>query len=52
MSLIPVSNSSAYSKAKGINENVDKTSHIEYKDVLVNKKCLRHSMNRVQSESH
>ena len=27
-------------------------SHNEYKDVLLNKKCLRHSMNRIQSKDH
>ena len=27
-------------------------SHHEYKDVLLNKKCLRHSMNRIQSKDH
>ena len=32
-------------KAMGVNENVEKITHIEYKDVLLNKKCLRHSMN-------
>ena len=25
-------------------------SHNEYKDVLLNKKCLRHSMNRIHSK--
>ena len=27
-------------------------SHSEYKDVFLNKKCLRHSMNRIQSKDH
>ena len=27
-------------------------SHNEYKDVSLNKKCLRHSMNRIQSKDH
>ena len=27
-------------------------SHCKYKDVLLNKKCLRHSMNRIQSKDH
>ena len=27
-------------------------SHNEYKDVLLNKICLRHSMNRIQSKDH
>ena len=26
--------------------------HSEYKDVFLNKKCLRHSMNRIQSKDH
>ena len=26
--------------------------HNEYKDVLLNKKCLRHSMNTIQSKDH
>ena len=40
-------------KGKGVNRNVVATkSHNEYKDVLLNKKCLRHSMNRIQSKHH
>ena len=40
-------------KGKGMNRNVVVTkSHNEYKDVLLNKKCLRHSMNRIQSKHH
>ena len=27
-------------------------SHNEYKDVSLNKKCLRHSMNRIQSKNY
>ena len=27
-------------------------SHNEYKDVLLNNKCLRHSINRIQSNDH
>ena len=27
-------------------------SHNEYKDVLLNNKCLRHSINRIQSKDH
>ena len=27
-------------------------SHSEYKGVLLNKKCLRHSVNRIQSKNH
>ena len=29
-----------------------KVSQNEYKDVLLNKKCLRHLMNRIQSKNH
>ena len=40
-------------KAKGVNKNVVATiSHNEYKDVLLNKKYTRHSMNRIQSKDH
>ena len=40
-------------KAKGINKNVAaKISHNEYKDVLLNEKCLRYSINRIQGKSH
>ena len=45
--------SSKHKKAKGVNRNVVVTiSHNEYKDVLLNNKCLRHSMNRFQSKDH
>ena len=38
-------------KAKYVNKNLVATiSHSEYKCVLLNKKCLRHSMNRIQSK--
>ena len=40
-------------KAKGVNKNVVAViSHSEYKDVLLNNKCIRHSMNRIQSKDH
>ena len=42
-----------HKKAKGVNKNVLATiSYNEYKDILLNKKCLRHSMNRIQSKDH
>ena len=42
-----------HKKVKGVNKNVFTTiSHNEYKDVLLNKKCMRHSMNRIQSRDH
>ena len=40
-----------HKKAKGISKNVVAAiSHNEYKDALLNKKCLRHSMNRIESK--
>ena len=36
-----------------MNRNIVATiSHNEYKDVLLNKKCLRCLMNRIQSKDH
>ena len=36
-----------------MNKNVVTTiSPNEYKDVLLNNKCLRHSMNRIQTKDH
>ena len=44
---------SEHKKAKSVNENVVATvSHNEYKDFLLNKKYLRHSMNSIQSKDH
>ena len=44
---------SEHKKTKGVNKNVVAAiSHNEYKDVLLNKKCLRHSMNGIQSKDH
>ena len=40
-------------KVKVINKNAVATiSHNEYKDVLLNKKCLRHSMYRIPVKHH
>ena len=48
-----VNDHSEHEKIKGVNRNVVATiSHNEYKDVLLNKKCLRYSMNRIQSKNH
>ena len=48
-----VDNNSEHKKEKGVNKNVVGTiSHNKYKDVLLDKKCLRHSMNRIQSKDH
>ena len=36
-----------------MNKNVVATTgHNEYKDVLLNNKCIRHSINRIQSKDH
>ena len=43
---------SEHKKAKGMNRNVVATiNHDEFEDVLLNK-CIRHSMNRIQSKDH
>ena len=48
-----VDDNSEHEKAKVVNRNAVATiRHNEYKDVLLNKKCLRHSMNRIQSKDH
>ena len=48
-----VDDSSEHKKAKGVKKNVVATiSHNEYKNVLLNKKCLRNSMNTIQSKDH
>ena len=53
MYLYLVDGNSKHKKAKGVNKNVVATiSHNEYRDVLLNMKCLWHSMNRVQSKDH
>ena len=53
MYLYLVDDNSEHKKAKGVNKDVVATiSHNEYKDILLNKKCLRYSMNRIQSKDH
>ena len=48
-----VDNNSEHKKAKGVNRNVCATiSYNKYKDVLLNNKYLRHSINRIQSKDH
>ena len=48
-----VGDSSEHKKAKGGSRNVAATvSHNEYKDILLNNKSLRYSMNRIQSKDH
>ena len=46
--------SNEHKKAKSVNNrNVVATiGHIKFKDVLLENKCLRHSMNRIQSKDH
>ena len=48
-----IDDNSEHKKAKGVNSNVVATiSYNEYKDLLSNKKYLRHSMNMIQSKNH
>ena len=48
-----VNDNSEHKKAKGVNTNVIATiCHNEHKNVLLNKKCLRNSMKRIQSKDH
>ena len=50
---ILVWNSSKHRKAKNMSKNVVETiNHSEYKNVLLNNKCLRHVANRIQSKDH
>ena len=42
-----------HKKAKDVNKNVVATiGHNEYEDVLLKNKCLRHSINRIESRDH
>ena len=44
-----IDDSSKHKQAKGVNRNVVATvGHIEYQDVLLNHKCLKHSTNRIR----
>ena len=53
MSSYLVDDNSEHKKAKGVRENiVPIKSNKEYKDVLLNKRSLRHSMSRIQSKDH
>ena len=48
-----VNDNSEHKKAKGVNRNVVVAiTHNDYINVLLNKKCLRHSMSRIQSKGH
>ena len=53
MYFVLVDDGSEYKKAKGVNKNVAATiSHNECKDVLLNDKCMRHSMNKIERKDH
>ena len=44
---------SEHKKAEGTNKNVvSTTTYNDYKNVLLNNKCIRHSTNRIQSKDH
>ena len=44
---------SEHKKSKGVDKNViEAKSTNEYKDLFLNNKCVRNSMNRIQSEYH
>ena len=48
-----VDDSIEHKKGKDMNKNIVATiHHNEYKDNLLNDKCLRHLMNRIQSKNH
>ena len=48
-----VDDNSEHKRAKGVNRNAIVTiSHSDYKDVFLNNKCLKHSVNRIQSKDH
>ena len=53
MYLFLVNDNSKHKLVKGVNKNVVATIiHGEYKDVLLNNKCLRDSMNGIQNKEH
>ena len=42
-----------HKKAEDVNKNVVTTvNHNEHEGVFLNKKCIRHSMNRIQTKDH
>ena len=52
MNSFPVDDSSEHKKAKSVNKNVAAIiRHNEFNDVLLNDKCLKHSMNKIQSKN-
>ena len=53
MYLFFIEDNRKHKKAASVNKNVAATiSHNEYKNVLLNNKCLRHLMKRIQSKDH
>ena len=48
-----VDDTSEHKNGKGVNKNVVATiNYNEFKDVSLNKRCFKHSMNRIQSKDH
>ena len=48
-----VNDNNEHKEEKGVNRNdFARISHVEYKDVLLKKKWLRYSLNRVESKSY
>ena len=48
-----VDDNGEHKKAQDVDKNVvAKISHNEYRDFFLNKKCLRHSVNSIQSKDH
>ena len=48
-----VDDNGEHKKAQDVDKNVvAKISHNEYRDFFLNKKCLRHSVNGIQSKDH
>ena len=53
MYLFLVDDNSEHKKANVVNKNIaTRISHNKYKDVLSNNKCIRHTVNRIQSKDH
>ena len=53
MYLFLVDDNSEHKKANVVNKNIAaRISHNKYKDVLSNNKCIRHTVNRIQSKDH
>ena len=53
MDLYLIVDKRGHEKPKGVNKNAFvELSYDEFKDVLLNKKCLRYSMNRIQSKDY